>query len=75
MIGRLGVEAQAATTRASTQAKFAVEAENQRTSVSGVNLDEEMTNLVMSQRAYESAARLLSAVDEMLDTLINRTAV
>ena len=75
MIGRLGVEAQAATTRASTQAKFAVEAENQCTSVSGVNLDEEMTNLVMSQRAYESAARLLSAVDEMLDTLINRTAV
>ena len=40
-----------------------------------MNLDEEMTNLVMSQRAYESAARLLSAVDEMLDTLINRTAV
>lgn len=75
MIGRLGVEAQTATTRASTQAKFVVEAENQRTSVSGVNLDEEMTNLVMSQRAYESSARLLSTVDEMLDTLINRTGV
>jgi flagellar hook-associated protein 1 FlgK len=75
MIGRLGVEAQTATTRAATQARFVVEAENQRTAVSGVNLDEEMTNLVMSQRAYESSARLLSAVDEMLDTLINRTAV
>lgn len=75
MIGRLGVEAQTATTRATVQAKFVIEAENQRTSVSGVNLDEEMTNLVMSQRAYESSARLLSAVDEMLDTLINRTAV
>lgn len=73
MIGRLGVEAQAATTRASTQQAFVVEAENQRTSVSGVNLDEEMTNLVMSQRAYESSARLMSVVDSMLDTLINRT--
>ena len=75
MIGRLGVEAQTATTRAATQQRFVVEAENQRTAVSGVNLDEEMTNLVMSQRAYESSARLLSTVDEMLDTLINRTAV
>jgi len=73
MIGRLGVEAAAATTRAATQAKFVVEAENQRTAVSGVNLDEEMTNLVMSQRAYESSARLMSAIDEMLNTLINRT--
>ena len=75
MIGRLGVEAQTSTTRAATQARFVTEAENQRTAVSGVNLDEEMTNLVMSQRAYESSARLLTAVDEMLDTLINRTAV
>lgn len=75
MIGRLGVEAQTATSRADAQQRFVVEAENERTSVSGVNLDEEMTNLVMSQRAYESSARLLSAVDEMLDTLINRTAI
>jgi flagellar hook-associated protein 1 FlgK len=73
MIGKLGVEAQTASSRAATQAKFVVEAENERTSVSGVNLDEEMTNLVISQRAYESSARLLSTVDEMLDTLINRT--
>ena len=75
MVGRLGVEASTASSRASLQAKFATQAENDRQSVSGVNLDEEMTNLVMSQRAYESSARLLTTVDQMLDTLINRTGV
>ncbi|MFN8051668.1 MAG: flagellar hook-associated protein FlgK [Acidimicrobiales bacterium] len=75
MIGRLGVEAGAASDRADLQARFATEADNERINTSGVNLDEEMTNLVMSQRAYESSARLLTTVDSMLDTLINRTGV
>ena len=39
----------------------------------GVNLDEEMTNLLMYQRAYQAAAKVITAVDEMMDTLINRT--
>lgn len=43
-----------------------------RQSTSGVNLDEEMVNMVQYQRGYESAARVIRAVDEMLDTLINR---
>ncbi|KAA1417720.1 flagellar hook-associated protein FlgK [Nocardioides humilatus] len=41
----------------------------------GVNLDEETVNLVSAQHAYEAAARLMTAVDEMLDTLINRTGI
>lgn len=47
--------------------------EQLRQSASGVSLDEEMVNLVQFQRAYEAAARLVRVVDEMLDTLINRT--
>jgi flagellar hook-associated protein 1 FlgK len=43
----------------------------QRESVSGVSLDEEAAQLVQSQRAYEAAARLMSAVDDMLDRVIN----
>lgn len=46
-----------------------------RTSASGVNVDEEMTNLVAFQRAYEGAARVLTAIDETLDRLINRTGL
>jgi flagellar hook-associated protein 1 FlgK len=42
---------------------------------SSVDLDEENVNLLMSQTAYNAAARVLSAMDEMLDTLINRTGL
>ena len=48
-------------------------AENHRTSVSGVSLDEEMTNLVKFQHAYSGAARVITAMDEVLDRLINGT--
>ena len=40
---------------------------------SGVNLDEEMTNMLQYQRAYQAAARVVTTVDEILDTLVNRT--
>jgi flagellar hook-associated protein 1 FlgK len=47
--------------------------ENRRQSVSGVSMDEEMSNLVRFQRAYQASARAMSTMDEMLDVLINRT--
>ena len=40
---------------------------------SAVSLDEETVNLMQYQHAYQGAARVLTAVDEMLDHLINRT--
>jgi len=40
---------------------------------SGVNLDEEMTSMMLFQRAYQASARVITTVDEMLDTLVNRT--
>ncbi len=46
---------------------------NQRQSVSGVSLDEEMTNLISFQRGYQASARTLTAMDEMLETLIEHT--
>lgn len=46
---------------------------NQRESVSGVSLDEEMTNLLTFQRGYQASARMMTTVDSMLDTLINHT--
>ncbi|MCT8140146.1 flagellar hook-associated protein FlgK [Anaerobacillus sp. CMMVII] len=42
-----------------------------RESVSGVSLDEEMTNLIQFQHAYNAAARTITLVDEMLDRIIN----
>jgi flagellar hook-associated protein 1 len=46
---------------------------NQRQSVSGVSLDDEMTNLITYQRAYQASARMMSTIDATLDTLINHT--
>jgi flagellar hook-associated protein 1 len=49
--------------------------EGLRQSVSGVNIDEEVTNLAAAQHAYEAAARVITAIDQMLETLINGTGV
>jgi flagellar hook-associated protein 1 len=44
---------------------------NQQASISGVSLDEEAANLVMYQRAYEAAARVISTIDQLMGTTIN----
>jgi flagellar hook-associated protein 1 FlgK len=46
-----------------------------RESGSGVNTDEEMVNLLTYQRAYEAASRVITSIDDTLDTLINRTGM
>lgn len=44
-----------------------------RMSVHGVSIDEEIVALVTYQRALEAASRVMTAIDEALDTLVNRT--
>jgi len=47
--------------------------DNDRTSVSGVDLNEEATNMMQYSQSFSAACKLLTTIDEMLDTLINRT--
>lgn len=47
--------------------------EQQRQSQWGVSMDEEVANLSIQQKAFAAAARIIGVMDEMLDTLINRT--
>jgi flagellar hook-associated protein 1 FlgK len=43
----------------------------QRESISGVSLDEEAAELMKFQRAYQASARVVSVIDQMLDTVVN----
>lgn len=70
-VGQLGLELRHARAAASDRALVAEALDQQRESIGGVNLDEEAANLAQSQRAYEAAARVLTAVDEMIDRIIN----
>lgn len=49
--------------------------DNQRESIKGVSLNEETVNLIKYQKAFEASARVVTALDEMLDTIINRMGV
>ena len=47
--------------------------QNSRDSMSGVSLNEEAANMMMYQSAYQAASRLMTALDQVLDVLINST--
>jgi flagellar hook-associated protein 1 FlgK len=70
-----GVELQSVQAAAKVQAGVVSASEDAVQASAGVNLDEEMTNMLLFQRAYQASARVITTVDEMLDTLVNRTGV
>ena len=73
MIVDLGVQAAVSNRNLDVQGVITTQLDAARESVAGVNLDEEMTNMLSFQHAYSAASRLVSAIDESLDVLINRT--
>lgn len=48
---------------------------NLRDSISGVNIDEELAEIIKFQHGYNAAAKFVSVIDQMLDTVINRLGV
>ena len=50
---------------------LASQAEQRRQSVSGVSIDEEMVQMMKTQQAYAAAAKVVSAVDEMMQSLLS----
>ncbi len=57
---------------AESQGKLVLAADAQRTAVTGVSLDEEMTNMMKFKYAYDAASRVLNIIDEMIETVVNR---
>jgi flagellar hook-associated protein 1 FlgK len=72
-VTRIGSMAQDAQRKESTAQSLVNSVDSSRQSTSGVSMDEEMTNMVKFQRAYQASARAMSTMDELLDILINRT--
>ncbi|MEU3330925.1 flagellar hook-associated protein FlgK [Glutamicibacter creatinolyticus] len=75
MVIRIGTDTKTEAQRAVATAIAADGAISAQRSASAVSIDEENVALVTNQHAFQAAARVMSAVDEMLDTLINRTGV
>jgi flagellar hook-associated protein 1 FlgK len=73
LIGTLASQVQRSTQTAAVQAAVTTSVDAQAQSVGGVSFDEETTNMLTYQRAYQASSRVLTTVDDMLDTLINRT--
>lgn len=71
LIGKLGVDGEQANRLAETTAVKQLTIANNRASVSSVSLDEEMTNMIIFQQAYNASARMITVVDETLDKIIN----
>ncbi len=71
LVGSVGSDVRSASANHDYEASMVTQLENYRESVAGVSLDEEMINLVKYQHAYEAAARVITTVDEMLDTVLN----
>jgi flagellar hook-associated protein 1 len=70
-VAQVGNSVQSANSTQATQQAVLTAVSNQRQSVSGVSLDEEMTNLIQFQQAYQASARVMNAINSTLDTLIN----
>ena len=59
----------------STQRAIMKDLRDTRSSISGVNIDEEIAQMIKFQHGYSAAARFITTVDQMLDTIINRMGV
>ena len=68
--GQLGNSAAAATTANTNAQSVQTEANNRLQSVEGVNLDQELINLTTYQQAYNASARLITATQNMFNTLM-----
>ncbi len=72
VITTLGVDSQQADNYQANQKVIINQIEGNRISVSGVSLNEEMTNMVKFQQAYNASAKMIQTMGEVYDTLINR---
>jgi len=75
VVAELGVESETATKVKSNTDLMKNEIDGERERVKGVSLDEEMANMIKYQHAFNAAARIMTAVDEMISRVIDKLGV
>jgi len=75
LVGILGIKTQEASNLKENYNLLATQLDNAKQSVQGVSIDEEMTNMMKYQRAYEASARMVTYIDSALETLIGGMGV
>lgn len=75
IVADLAIETDTVRNIKTTKNTLLISVDTQRQSLSSVSLDEETTNLIMFQQTYNACARVVTALSEMIDTLINRMGV
>ncbi len=71
LAGTLGAEVQSARRAVLQEGLVVATLEERRGSLSGVSIDEEVTNLIRYQRAYQAAARVISIADDLMEQLLS----
>ncbi len=74
-VARVGLKGEQAERSLESQNLIMKQLRDMRDSISGVNIDEELSNMIKYQHGYAAAARFVSTVNDMLDTIINRMGV
>jgi len=69
-VGSFGFALSNANSEAANQGSVSTMLQNQRDSVSGVSIEEEMANLITFQQAYAASSKIITTVDQMLQTVI-----
>lgn len=75
LVNAFGTEVASVQRLSASQGLLTQQVDGAREQLSGVNLDEETVSMLQAQRAYEAASRVISVMDSVLDTLINRTGL
>jgi flagellar hook-associated protein 1 FlgK len=73
--GRRGTLAEQSKVRLDTEQKLMKDLTDIRQEISGVNIDEELAQMIKYQHGYAAAARFITTINTMLDTIINRMGV
>ncbi len=75
LVSNIGTATQVADKQATAHRLSLKQFFTQQQAVSGVSLDEELTNMIKFQQAYNASARVLTVMDEMLSVMIERTGI